>query len=123
LVDSGVEVGDAGVGGCQGRNSEGWKDEIIDRNYTPEQSKVPRRREVLISDSIKKAPADSQGRRSRERLIEQPWFQLMCCAPVSGCEVVAYFGVMEVVKTEFLWRQVKGAGMDKERIGPDDVNL
>ena len=47
----------------------------------------------------------------------------MCCAPVSGCEVVAYFGVMEVVKTEILGRQVKGVGVDKTRLGPDDINL
>jgi len=47
----------------------------------------------------------------------------MCCTPVSGCEVVAYFGVMEAVKTEVLERQVKGVGVDKKRLGPDDVNL
>jgi len=66
---------------------------------------------------------DSQGYWSRERLIKRPWLQLMCCATVSGCEVVMYFGVMEVIKTEVLGRQVKGVGVDKERLGPDDVNL
>jgi len=96
---------------------------IIDRNYTLEWSKVLCRREVLLSDSIKKAPVDSQGRRSGERLIEQPWLQLMCCALVSGHEVVMYFGVMEVIKTEVLGRQVEGVGVDKERLGPDDINL
>ena len=30
---------------------------------------------------------DYQGRRSGERLVEQPWLQLMCCAPVFGREV------------------------------------
>jgi len=78
---------------------------------------------VLLSGSIKKTLADSQGRRSRERLIERPWLQLMCCTLVSGREVVAYFGVMEVVKTEVLERQVEGVGVNKERLGPDDVNL
>jgi len=47
----------------------------------------------------------------------------MCCAMVSGHEVVMYFRVMEVIKTEVLGRQVEGVGVDKERLGPDDVNL
>jgi len=47
----------------------------------------------------------------------------MCCALVSSCEVVVYFGVIEVVKTKVLRRKVKGVGVDKERLGPDDVNL
>jgi len=46
----------------------------------------------------------------------------MCCAPVSGHEVVAYFGVREVAKTEVL-RTREGVGVDKERLGPDDVNF
>ena len=41
----------------------------------------------ILSDDRKKTPADCQGRRSGERLIERPWLQLMCCAPVSGSEV------------------------------------
>jgi len=67
---------------------------IIDRNYTPFQSKVLCQREVLLSSSIKKTLVDSQGRRSGEQLIERPWLQLMCCTLVFGCEVVAYFGVI-----------------------------
>jgi len=62
--------------------------------------------EKLLSDSRKKTPADRQGRRGEERL-ERPWLQLMCYTPVSGHEMVAYFGVMEVVKTEVLGRQMK----------------
>jgi len=31
----------------------------------------------------------------------------MCCVPVSGHKVVAYFRVMKVVKTEVLGRQMK----------------
>ena len=41
----------------------------------------------ILSEDKKKTPADCQGRRSGERLIKRPWLQLMCCAPVSGCEV------------------------------------
>jgi len=80
---------------------------MIGRNYTLEWSNVLRQREVLLSNNRKKTPADRQGRRSRERLVERPWLQLMCCAPVSGCEMVAYFGVKEVVKTKVLGRQMK----------------
>ena len=78
---------------------------------------------MLLSDSIKKALADRQGRQSGERLVERPWLQLMCCALVSSHEVVVYFGVMEVVKTKVLRRKVKGVRVGKERLGPDDVNL
>jgi len=41
----------------------------------------------VLSDDRKKTPATKQGHRGEERLIEQPWLQLICCAPVSGCEV------------------------------------
>jgi len=47
----------------------------------------------------------------------------MCCTLVSGCKVVVYFGVIEVIRTEVLERQVKGVRVDKKRLGPDDVNL
>jgi len=78
--------------------------------------------EKVLSDDRKKTPVRSQGRRGGERLMERPWLQLMCCAPVSGREVVAYFGVREVAKIEVL-RTSEGVGVDKERLGPDDVNL
>ena len=61
--------------------------------------------EILLNsdhNTRKKTPADYQGRWSGERLVERPWLQLMCCALVSSHEVVAYFGVVEVVKTEVL---------------------
>jgi len=45
----------------------------------------------VLNDDRKKAPVDCQGRRSRERLIERPWLQLMCCAPVSSHEVGRVF--------------------------------
>jgi len=63
--------------------------------------------EDVLSDDRKKAPVMRQERRDGERLVERPWLQLMCCAPVSGHEVVAYFGVKKVAKTEVLKRQVK----------------
>ena len=45
---------------------------------------------VLSSDSRtrKKAPVDRQGRRSRKRLVERPWLQLMYCTLVSSHEVI-----------------------------------
>jgi len=43
-----------------------WRCRVIDRNYTLERSNVLCWREVLLSDSIKKALADRQGRRSGE---------------------------------------------------------
>jgi len=48
---------------------------------------------VLNSDrrTRKKAPADRQGCQSRERLVERPWLQLMCCTPVSSYEVGRIF--------------------------------
>jgi len=58
----------------------------------------------VLSKSIKKTPTGSQGQRSGKRLIERPWLQLMCYVLVSGHGLVAYFGVMEVIKTEVLKR-------------------
>jgi len=63
--------------------------------------------ENVLNDDRKRTPVRSQGRQDGERLMERPWLQLMCCAPVSGREVVAYFGVREVAKTEVLRRRVK----------------
>jgi len=60
--------------------------------------------EDVLSDDRKKAPVTRQGCWGGEQLVERPWLQLMCCAPVSGREVVAYFGVGKVAKTEILRR-------------------
>ena len=65
----------------------------------------------MLSDSRKKAPANSQGHQSREQLIERPWLQFICCTPVSSREVVVYFGVIEVIKTKVL----KGKVQELER--------
>ena len=80
------------------------------------------RRDVL-SDDRKKAPADCQGRRSRERLVERPWLQLMCCAPVSGCEVGRVFRSEGSRRDRGPKESSEGVGVDKMRLGPDDVNL
>jgi len=45
----------------------------------------------VLSDKRKKAPAARQGHRDGERLIERPWLQLICFAPVSGREVGRIF--------------------------------
>jgi len=48
----------------------GQRYRIIDRSYTPEWSNILHWRGIILSDSIKKALVDRQGRRSREQLIE-----------------------------------------------------
>ena len=65
----------------------------------------------------------SQGRRGGERLIERPWLQLMCCAPVSGREVGRVFRSERSRQDKGPKKSDEGVGVDKERLGPDDVNL
>jgi len=65
----------------------------------------------------------SQGRRGGERLIERPWLQLMCCALVSGREVGRVFRSGKSRKDKGPKESDKGVGMDKEQLGPDDINL
>jgi len=77
----------------------------------------------VLSNDRKKAPAASQGRRGGERLIEQPWLQLMCCAPVSGREVGRVFRSGESREDRGPKELDEGVGVDKKRLGPDDVNL
>jgi len=64
-----------------------------------------------------------QGRRGRERLVERPWLQLMCCAPVSGREVGRVFWSEGSCQDRGPKESGKGVGMDKGILGPDDVNL
>ena len=66
---------------------------------------------------------DCQGRWSRERLIERPWLQLMCCAPVSGHEVGRVFRSEESRQDRSSKESSEGSGEDKVRLGRDDVNL
>jgi len=96
---------------------------VVDRNYTPEQSNVLCWRGIILSDSIEKAPAASEGRRSREQLAERPWLQLMCCAPVSSYEVSRVFQSDGSCQDRGPQEASEGVGVDKTRLGPDDVNL
>jgi len=77
----------------------------------------------VLSDDIKKTPVMSQGHRGRERLIERPWLQLMCCTPVSGHEVGRVFRSEGSRQDRGPKKLDEGVGVDKERLGPDDVNL
>jgi len=108
---------------CQGWNSRGQRYRVIDRSYTPKRSNVLLQRGIILSDSIRKAPAGRQGHWSRERLIEQPWLQLMCCALVSGREVGRVFQSDRSCQDRDPKETIEGVGMDKTRLGPDDVNL
>jgi len=48
----------------------------------------------------------------------------LCVAPQSPVvRLVAYFAVVEVIKTEVLRGASEGVGVDKIRLGPVDVNL
>jgi len=77
----------------------------------------------ILSDDPKKAPADYQGHRSGERLIERPWLQLMCCAPVSGREVGRVFRNEKSHQDRSPKESSEDSGVDKGRLGRDDVNL
>jgi len=77
----------------------------------------------ILSGDPKKAPADCQGRRSGERLIERPWLQLMCCAPVSGREVGRIFRSKGSRQDRSPKESSEDSGVDKGRLGRDDVNL
>ena len=55
---------------------------MMEKNITQQQWKLQ-----------KKTPAEGKQCRSKVRLYEQFWLQLICCTLVSGHEVVMYFGV------------------------------
>jgi len=77
----------------------------------------------VLSDNRKKAPAARQGRQGGERLIERPWLQLICCAPVSGREVGCIFQSEGSHQDRGPKESSEGVGVDKRRLGPDDVNF
>jgi len=77
----------------------------------------------VLSDDRKKTLVDCQGRQSGEWLIEQPWLQLICCAPVSGHEVGRVFQSEGSRQDRGPKELSKGAGVDKMRLGLDDINL
>jgi len=47
----------------------------------------------------------------------------MCCAPVSGCEVGHVFRSSGSRRDRGPKESSEGVGVDKMRLGPDDVNL
>ena len=77
----------------------------------------------ILSNDTKKTPADCQGRRSGEQLIERPWLQLMCCAPVSGREVGRVFRSEESRQDRSPKESSEGSGVDKMTLGQDDIIL
>ena len=80
---------------------------------------------VLNSDrkTRKKALVDRQGRWSRERLVEQPWLQLMCCALVSGREVSCVFRSEGSCQDRGPKQASGGVREDKIQLGLVDINL
>jgi len=55
--------------------------------------------------------------------MERPWLQLMCCAPVSGHKVGRIF-LSEGSRQDKGPKELSEiVGLDKKRLGPDDVNL
>jgi len=77
----------------------------------------------VLSDKRKKAPAVKQGHRGGERLIERPWLQLICCAPVSGHEVGHVFRSGGSRQDRGPKESSGGVRVDKMELGLDDVNL
>jgi len=77
----------------------------------------------VLSDDKKRTPTTRQGRRGGERLIERPWLQLICCAPVSGREVGRVFRSEGSCQDRGPKESSEGARVNKMRLGPDDVNL
>ena len=77
----------------------------------------------VLSDDRKKTPVTRQGHWGRERLIERPWLQLICCALVSGHEVSHVFQNEGNRQDRGPKESSEGAGVDKMRLGPGDVNL
>jgi len=64
-----------------------------------------------------------QGHRGGERLIERPWLQLIYCTPVSGREVGHIFWSEGSRQDRGPKESSEGVGVDKMRLGPDNINL
>ena len=64
-----------------------------------------------------------QGCRDGERLVERPWLQLMCCAPVFGREVGRVFRSERSRQDGGPKELSERVRVDKRRLGPDDLNL
>jgi len=95
---------------CQGQMDGAWRCRVIDKKYTPERSSVLCQRGILLSDSInpeRRLWQTGKDVRAENDLLNNLGFNL-CVTPQSPVmSLVAYFGVMEVVKTEVLRRQMK----------------
>jgi len=76
-----------------------------------------------LSNDRKKTPAGCQGRRSGERLIERPWLQLICCAPVSSREVGCIFWSEGKSSEKRSLGSKIGTEWTGIELGPVDVNL
>jgi len=57
------------------------------------------------------------------RVVPLHWLQLMCCAPVSGCEVGCVFWSDRGCQDRGPKKASEGVRVDKTRLGPNDVNL
>ena len=56
-------------------------------------------------------------------LLKRPWLQLMCCAPVSSCEVGCVFQSSGSHQDRGPKWSSEGVGEDKIRLGLVDINL
>jgi len=77
----------------------------------------------ILSNGRKKTLVEGQRCRGKEQLIERPWLQLMCCALVSSREVSHVFWSEGSRQDRGPKELSEGVGVDKMRLGPDDVNL
>jgi len=77
----------------------------------------------VLSDDRKKALVTRQGCRGGERLIEWSWLQLIYYAPVFSHEVGRVFWSEGSRQDRGPKESGEGVGVDKERLGPDDINL
>jgi len=71
----------------------------------------------------KKALADRQGCQSRERLVERPWLQLICCAPVFSHEVSCIFWSKESHQDKSPKWASEGVRENKIQLELVDINL
>ena len=101
---------------CQGRNSGGRRYKVIARNHTLFWSNVQMSGRNVLSDDRKKTLATRQGHQGGERLIERPWLQLICCAPVSGREVGRVFWSEGSRQDRGPKESSEGAGVDKDQM-------
>jgi len=80
---------------------------MIDKNYTPFRSNVLRRRGIYLAIEERRLWQRGKDVRVENNLLNNLGFNL-CVAPQSPVvRLVAYFRVMEVVKTEVLRNRVK----------------